>query len=102
MAQVDVDYGEVNTVATRLRTEGAQIVSELSALQANVAELLTGEGGLWLQQSSPVMAAQYQEFNTSLTAAIKNLDKFADSFNGIAKNLADMDSALAKPPEGGK
>ena len=63
-----------------------------------MADLLTSQGGLWLQQSSPVMSHQYQEFNTSLSKAIGELSTFASSFNQIAKNLSDMDIELAKPP----
>jgi WXG100 family type VII secretion target len=95
MAQIDVDYGQVNAVASRLTTEGAEIRDTLTRLQAHVAELLTGQGGLWLQQSSPVMSTQYTEFNTSLTAAIQNLGTFAENFNKIAQNLQDMDTQLA-------
>jgi uncharacterized protein YukE len=98
MPQINVDYGQVNAVASRLTTEGAEIKTTLIRLQGQVTELLTGSGGLWLQQSSPVMSAQYTEFNSSLTSAIENIGKFAESFNVIAQNLKDMDSTLATPP----
>lgn len=98
MPQIQVDYAQVNTVATRLTTEGGEIKTTLTRLQGQVTELLTSAGGLWLQQSSPVMSTQYAEFNSSLTAAIENLGKFAESFNVIAQNLKDMDSSLATPP----
>jgi WXG100 family type VII secretion target len=97
MAQVNVDYGQVSTVAARLTSEGSDIAATLGTLQTHVSELLTGQGGLWLQQSSPVMASQYQEFNTSLTKAINELSTFATSFNQIANNLKDMDDQLSKP-----
>jgi WXG100 family type VII secretion target len=99
MAEVNVDYAQVNAVAARLTSEGGEIASELAALQNNVTELLTSQGGLWLQQSSPVMSTQYAEFNTSLTKAINELSTFAQSFNMIAKNLQDMDTQLAAPPK---
>jgi WXG100 family type VII secretion target len=98
MAQVNVDYAQVNAVAARLTSEGGDIARELGTLQTNVTSLLTSQGGLWLQQSSPVMSSQYQEFNASLTKAINELATFASSFNQIAKNLADMDTQLATPP----
>jgi WXG100 family type VII secretion target len=99
MAQVNVDYAQVNAVAARLTSEGGEIAQELGTLQQNVTELLTSSGGLWLQQSSPVMSSQYQEFNASLTKAINELSTFATSFNQIAKNLQDMDTQLAQPPK---
>ena len=97
MAEVNVDYAQVNAVAARLTSEGGEIAQELATLQTNVTELLTSQGGLWLQQSSPVMSTQYVEFNTSLTKAINELNTFAQSFNMIAKNLQDMDQQLSKP-----
>ena len=99
MAEVNVDYAQVNAVAARLTSEGGEIAQELGTLQTNVTELLTSQGGLWLQQSSPVMATQYTEFNASLTNAINQLSTFAQSFNMIAKNLQDMDTQLAAPPK---
>jgi uncharacterized protein YukE len=104
MAQIDVDYDRVQAVASRLNNEGGEngeLVTTLKTLLSHVTELLTGAGGLWLQQSSPMMSAQYTEFNASLTAAIANMIKFAESFNGIAQNLKDLDSALATPPQDG-
>lgn len=99
MAEVNVDYTAVNTVAGNLTSEGHEIALELGTLQTQVAELLTSQGGLWLQQSSPVMSTQYAEFNSSLTKAINELNTFAQSFNMIAKNLNDMDNSLAKPSD---
>ncbi|WBB97218.1 hypothetical protein O7543_18525 [Solwaraspora sp. WMMA2080] len=98
MAEVNVDYALVNTVAGRLTTEGAEIASVLKNLQVNVSELLTSQGGLWLQQASPVMDTQYTDFTNSLTAAVSNLETFAGHFSMIAKNLSDMDQALSQPP----
>ncbi|MCK9874578.1 WXG100 family type VII secretion target [Frankia sp. Ag45/Mut15] len=97
MADIDVDYAQVNSLATRLINEGTEITSTLTRLQGQVTELLTSAGGLWMQQSSPVMTAQYTEFNASLTAAIENIPKFAQSFQAIAQNLQSMDASLAKP-----
>ena len=98
MAEVNVDYNQVSTVAAKLTSEGADIAAELGVLQTTVTSLLTSQGGLWLQQSSPVMSTQYTEFNTSLTNAINQLAAFASSFNQIVKNLTDLDTGLAKPP----
>jgi hypothetical protein len=101
MAEVNVDYQQVNAVAAKLTSEGTDIAAELRTLQMTVTDLLTSQGGLWLQQSSPVMSSQYTEFNTSLTNAIGQLASFAASFNQIVQNLTDLDSGLAKPPPSG-
>ncbi|MCK9924277.1 WXG100 family type VII secretion target [Frankia sp. AgPm24] len=98
MADIDVDYAQVNALATRLINEGTEITSTLTRLQFQVTELLTSAGGLWMQQSSPAMTTQYTEFNASLTSAIENIPKFADSFKAISANLQTMDDSLANPP----
>jgi uncharacterized protein YukE len=97
MPEVNVDYDSVQAVAGRLTSEGGEIAAELARLQTLVTELLTSAGGLWLQQSSPVMATQYAEFNAALTKAIGQLSTFANAFNGIVKNLNELDQALANP-----
>ncbi|MFI7079313.1 MULTISPECIES: WXG100 family type VII secretion target [unclassified Micromonospora] len=98
MAEVDVDYDRVHTVSGRLTTEGADIAQVLKTLNGSVTELLTSQGGLWMQQASPVMNSQYNEFTASLTKAVSNLESFAKSFAAIVKNLTDMDQTLSKPP----
>ncbi|MFI7435828.1 WXG100 family type VII secretion target [Micromonospora haikouensis] len=98
MAEVNVDYDRIHTVSGRLTTEGAEIANVLKGLNTSVTELLTSQGGLWMQQASPVMSTQYTEFTTSLTKAVSNLETFASSFAAIVKNLSDMDQALSKPP----
>ncbi|WP_163549017.1 WXG100 family type VII secretion target [Candidatus Frankia nodulisporulans] len=98
MPDIDVDYAQVNTVAARLTSEGTEITTTLTRLQGQVTELLTSADGLWMKQASPVMNAQYTEFNASLASAIENIPKFAQSFQAIAQNLQTMDATLAKPP----
>lgn len=98
MPDIDVDYAQVNTVAARLTSESTEITTTLKRLQGQVTELLTSAGGLWMKQASPVMEIQYTEFNTSLSSAIENIPKFAQSFQAIAQNLQTMDATLAKPP----
>ncbi|MFG1610035.1 hypothetical protein [Actinoplanes sp. NPDC049265] len=102
MPEVNVDYKMVDDVAAKLTSEGTDIVNELRILQTTVTSLLTSQGGLWLQQSSPVMSDQYIQFNTSLSNAIGQISSFAASFQQIVKNLTDLDTGLAKPaPSGG-
>jgi hypothetical protein len=100
MADVSVDIAEVNRVAARLTTDSATIVTDLTALQAAVQALLSDpEGGLWLAQASPVLSANYIEFNKMLTDAINNITSFAQSFQSVADQLHDMDTSLANPAQ---
>ncbi|CAO5162962.1 WXG100 family type VII secretion target [Frankia sp. AiPs1] len=98
MPDIDVDYALVNTTASRLASAFDEITATLTQLQGQVSQLLTSTGGLWMKQSSPVMEAQYTEFNASLTSAIANIPKFGQSFQAIAQNLQTMDATLASPP----
>jgi hypothetical protein len=96
MPNITIDYDRVNTVATALNAAVTETVPKLSSLQSAVTGLLTGDGGLWLQQSSPVISTQYQDFNTSVTAAVNNITSFAHQFNNIVSQLQAMDEAISK------
>jgi ABC-type transporter Mla subunit MlaD len=96
MPNITVDYDRVNAVATELNTAVADTVPRLTSLQSAVTGLLTSDGGLWLQQSSPVLSSQYQQFNTSVTSAVQNITSFAQQFQNIVSQLQAMDEALSK------
>ena len=98
MAEAKVDFADVKTVSDRLNVEAPEIATALNTLMGQVNELLTSSGGLWLQQSSPVMSAQYSEFTASMKTAIDNIPKFAATFQSIVTNLTELDQALAAPP----
>ncbi len=95
MPNITIDYERVNTVATSLNAAVTETVPKLSSLQSAVTSLLTSDGGLWLQQSSPVISTQYQDFNTSVTAAVNNIMSFAQQFNNIINQLQAMDEAIS-------
>jgi hypothetical protein len=98
MADVVLKKEDVENVAKSLRNNSATIVDDLIALRTAVNTLLADEaGGLWLRQASPVLSATYEEFNKMLTDAIANIPSFAASFENVAKQITDMDDALAKP-----
>jgi hypothetical protein len=97
MPDIDTDYEAVNAVNSKLRSESPAIVADLQRVQGQVAELLTSNGGLWLQKASPVFSTQYAEFTTSLANGVASMEKFAELFQSIVKNLQSMDDALSKP-----
>jgi WXG100 family type VII secretion target len=100
MADVKIDYAQVNGVANQLQTQGGDIQVQLGALQRQVASLLTPEGGLWMALSSPVLGANYENFNTSLTQVIASIGQFATTFQTIAQNFQQMDQSIAAPGAG--
>ena len=100
MPNITVDYGKVDMVATNLNTVVANTLPRLTSLQSAVTTLLTSDGGLWLQQSSPTLSTQYQEFNTSVSAAVQNITSFAQQFQNIVAQLRAMDQAITQSSSG--
>jgi hypothetical protein len=94
MPNITVDYEKVNTVSTALNTAVTTTVPRLTSLQNAVTQLLTSDGGLWLQKSSPTLSTQYTEFNSSVTAAVNNITSFAQQFQNIVAQLRAMDDAI--------
>nr|MDT0663792.1 hypothetical protein [Micromonospora sp. DSM 115978] len=100
MPNISIDYERVNVVATALNGAVTETVPKLTSLQSAVTALLTSDGGLWLQQSSPVLSTQYTEFNTSITSAVNNITSFAQQFNNIVAQLEAMDTAISTSSSG--
>jgi hypothetical protein len=96
MPNVTVDYAKVNAVSSALNTAVNTTVPRLTALQAAVSQLLSSDGGLWLQQSSPTLSGQYTEFNNSVTSAVQNITSFAQQFQNIIAQLKAMDDAITQ------
>jgi hypothetical protein len=96
MANITIDYEKVTTVAGNLNRVVHETLPKLTSLQSAVTHLLTSKGGLWLQQSSPVLSSQYQEFNTSVSTAVQNITSFASQFNNIVAQVKAMDEAITK------
>lgn len=95
MANITIDYTKVTTVANSLNAAVLETVPKLTSLQTAVTTLLTSDGGLWLQKSSPVLSQQYTDFNTSVTSAVNNITSFAQQFNNIISQLQAMDEAIS-------
>jgi uncharacterized protein YukE len=95
MADVDIDYGTIQTVSTALNNAVTNIVPELQSLQSQVDGLLSQDGGLWMNATSPALQNAYHTFNTSLTQAVNGITNFSQQFTGIAGQMKSMDSQMA-------
>lgn len=95
MPNITIDYAKVNSVSTSLNAAVTETVPKLTSLQSAVTALLTSDGGLWLQKSSPVLSQQYVDFNTSVTSAVNNITSFAQQFSNIIAQLQAMDDAIS-------
>ncbi|WP_432827250.1 hypothetical protein [Dactylosporangium sp. CA-092794] len=100
MANITVDYEKVNGVSANLNSVVASTLPRLTSLQTAVTTLLTSDGGLWLQTSSPTLSSQYQEFNSSVSAAVQNITSFAQQFQNIVAQLRAMDEAITSSSSG--
>jgi len=95
MADVAIDYGTTQSVASALNGAVATIVPQLQSLQSQVNALLSQDGGLWMNATSPALQNAYATFNNSLTQAVNGINNFATQFNGIAGQMQSMDTQMA-------
>ncbi|GLY28860.1 hypothetical protein [Kineosporia sp. NBRC 101731] len=94
-ADVEVDPEAVKMVVTAMNSRKDEIISDLNILHTAVATMLTIDGGLWMNESSPVMSTSFQAFSNNLSEAISNIKNFADSFGSTVENLLMMDHGYA-------
>ena len=83
-----------------LRTVAAGSFLANAIAHAVGANLLTSDGGLWLQKSSPTLSGQYTQFNNSVTSAVQNITSFAQQFTNIVAQLKAMDDAITQSSSG--
>ena len=95
MADVEIDYGTIQTVTGALNNAVTTIVPELQGLQSQVDGLLSQDGGLWMNATSPALQNAYHTFNTSLTQAVNGITNFAQQFTSIAGQMNNMDTQMA-------
>jgi uncharacterized protein YukE len=95
MADVELDYGTIQTVSTTLNNAVATIVPELQQLQSQVDGLLSQDGGLWMNATSPALQNAYHTFNASLTQAVNGINNFSQQFTSIAGQMKNMDTSMA-------
>lgn len=95
MADVEVDYQMIQSVATQLNNAVTTIVPQLTTLKTTVDGMLTQDGGLWMNSTSPALQAQYESFNTNLTNAVDSINQFATQFTQISNQVQQMDTQFA-------
>ncbi|MEU6440617.1 WXG100 family type VII secretion target [Streptomyces sp. NPDC047046] len=95
MAQPDVlfDYDEIARVATTMGTKLSDISTELGDLETTVSGLL--QDGLVFEKASPALQEAYQDFSNQMKTSAKNIQEYANTFNDIAKAIADSDGDIA-------
>jgi uncharacterized protein YukE len=95
---VQLQYGQIESVSTRLEQAVLTINPQLMDLKASVDNLLTD--GLWLQQTSPAIQHAYEQFTGQLTQIVTKIEDFAKQFKAIKTQIDDMDITLAAQVKG--
>lgn len=97
---IQLQYGQIETVATQLNNAVTNINPQLMQLQGTVDNLLTD--GLFLQQTSPAMQHAYLQFTQQLTQIVSKIEDFAKQFTSIKTQIDDMDRTMKAQIEGNK
>jgi len=95
MADIDLDYDTISSVAGVLTSAEANISPQISNLQTQVTGLLQQDGGLWMSQSSPQIQAQYNTFNSAAVQCCTAITNFASMFTTLVQNMTSMDGSMA-------
>ncbi|GLY28878.1 hypothetical protein [Kineosporia sp. NBRC 101731] len=98
MADIEVAPGTVRHAVDVVNDHQDTIVDELERLLSAVTALLTHEGGLWLQQSSPVTGIELQAFSRDLQQTITIFRCFAESFTSTVTDLEGPENPPGERP----
>lgn len=94
MANLNVTYEEMRTAANNLTNGKEQLVQQLSALQAQVNNLVSS--GFVTDQASGAFQTSYDQFTKGTTEAVNGLDGMSTFLTSAADALQNVDSELAK------
>ncbi|WP_436775311.1 hypothetical protein [Yinghuangia sp. YIM S09857] len=93
-ANIKLTYAEITRVSNLLDTSVEDtLVPRMNEAKAEVDNLLTTN--LVLTKASPALMAQYEKFNTALTAATESIKGYATQFRQIMQSVQDMDKDIA-------
>lgn len=95
MPDIEIDYESITTLNGILQNAMNTTVPKLTALKSTVETLLGPDGGLWMDQTSPLLKAQYDSFSSQLVTAIDSISNFQNFFGQISSQMSDMDSTFA-------
>ncbi|MEU9286937.1 hypothetical protein AB0D57_20040 [Streptomyces sp. NPDC048275] len=90
---INLDYAKIEEVTGLLHDAHENILPVLTNLRNRVNALV--EDGMVFQHSSEVIRNTYNQFDTSLLAAVKGINDFAEMFKGIMENAQQFDQGIA-------
>jgi hypothetical protein len=88
---ISIDYEAIKTVATKLQAAHDDIAPRIAILAATVSGLLTQDGGLWMDQTSPTIQTAYTTFNTSAVNVVDAINGFYKMFTQFVIDIQGMD-----------
>ncbi|MER6464541.1 hypothetical protein AB0D30_33935 [Streptomyces sp. NPDC048409] len=90
---INLDYHKIEEVVNLLHDAHENLLPVLSNLRNRVNTLV--DDGMVFQQSSEVIRTTYNNFDTSLLAAVKGINDFSEMFNGIKENAIQFDQGIS-------
>jgi WXG100 family type VII secretion target len=92
MANLNVTYGDMQDVASRLVAGKEDINSKLAELQAAVNALV--DAGFQTDSASGAFQSSYDSFTSGITQAVSGLDGMSSFLTSAADALANVDTEL--------
>lgn len=93
MANLNVSYQDLNASADKLVAGRDNIYTQLTALQAQIAQLVSS--GFVTDKTSGAFQSSYETFSKGARDTISGLDGLSTFLRSTATTLADVDSQLA-------
>ncbi len=93
MANVDITYSELTSVASLLDSSRESVLTTLATLQTRVNELTAS--GFRTDKASGQYEQSYQELNLGMTQAVGALEGMASFLRAVADNYQTVDADLA-------
>ncbi|MGW2045603.1 hypothetical protein ACWCPF_10490 [Streptomyces sp. NPDC001858] len=90
---INLNYSKIEEVSGLLQSAHENILPTLTNLRNRVNALV--EDGMVFQHSSEVIRNTYNQFDTSLLAAVKGINDFSEMFKGIMENARKFDEEIA-------
>jgi len=95
MADIDIDYNMITSVANLLNAADSDLNPHITTMYTSVDNLLQADGGLWMSQTSPAIWGQYEQFNSAAQNCSAAIQNFSNMFSTLVQNMTSMDGKMA-------
>jgi len=98
MANINLNYDQMQTEATALRSGQTQITEQLNTLRGRIDNLVTE--GFVTESSSGAFHEMYTKFTSGATQTISALDEIAKSLEGVISTFQGTDQGMGNQFKG--